>query len=560
MVKLLNLRLFKTQLVALFGLLILIWLSVVVTYFVEEHAREVAHNRGETLHATAIAAAQLLSTEIEERYTEIEIMAHAMVLLDSTLTNSRIGEAIQLRKNAHREYLWIGIADLNGHVIQASDGILVGESVTARPWFKRGLAGPYAGDIHEAVLLAKHLPQEKPNQPLRFIDFASPVADRNGVVTGVLAAHASWDWVTDVVAKKIAAPHAEDKIELLVLNSQGDVLYPFELVGTTRAPALRSPSEHYEIAQWADEGEFLSSQVPVQSAVQLKLDWHVVARQPASIAQAAVTSLRLKLMTVAGFSGLVFLLLAYLVAKRTSRPIEALADAARRISRRESNVDLPDPKSARSLELSQLYDSFGSMTRSLLQREKQLEALNASLESQVAARTLELTAANEKLTALAIKDPLTGLSNRRHFDERLLLAFQQMNRSALPYHVMMIDADHFKRVNDTFGHDVGDQVLKKIAQILASSVRETDVVARYGGEEFVVLLSDADPQYHAKRIAEKLRQQIESSTFPQVNSITVSIGLSTATSDDPLPESALRRADEALYKAKKEGRNRVQVS
>ncbi len=131
-----------------------------------------------------------------------------------------------------------------------------------------------------------------------------------------------------------------------------------------------------------------------------------------------------------------------------------------------------------------------------------------------------------------------------------------MKRSKTRNTVLMMDIDFFKRVNDTHGHAVGDQVLKRVAQTIQATVRESDFCARFGGEEFLVLLP-ATETHAAYQVAEKLRQAIESAPDPIAGRITVSIGLAMADAEQANEDVAVREADDNLYKAKETGRNKV---
>jgi diguanylate cyclase (GGDEF)-like protein/PAS domain S-box-containing protein len=182
--------------------------------------------------------------------------------------------------------------------------------------------------------------------------------------------------------------------------------------------------------------------------------------------------------------------------------------------------------------------------------------LNAELEAKVKARTAELLAANEELRHLARHDPLTGLPNRLAANERRQLEFIALQRSGKPCAVMLIDVDHFKQVNDNFGHAVGDRVLRRVGRCLASSLRESDFVARWGGEEFLVLLPGTELDA-ATRVADKLRQAVESRPDPEAGTITISLGLALATPASRGEDAPLSEADACLYAAKRAGRNRL---
>lgn len=173
-------------------------------------------------------------------------------------------------------------------------------------------------------------------------------------------------------------------------------------------------------------------------------------------------------------------------------------------------------------------------------------------------RTAELALANVALHRLARHDELTGLSNRLAANERLHIEFTGMRRTHQPYSVLMMDLDLFKRVNDTYGHAVGDRVLRQLARTIEANLRESDFVARFGGEEFLALLPDT-PLADAYQVAEKLREAVEAQPDPTAGRLTVSIGVALATPQQANEYLAVRLADDCLYEAKNLGRNRVVV-
>ncbi len=173
-------------------------------------------------------------------------------------------------------------------------------------------------------------------------------------------------------------------------------------------------------------------------------------------------------------------------------------------------------------------------------------------------RTAELARANAELQNLAWRDSLTGLPNRLSGMNHLESEFARMCRTEARSSVLMMDVDHFKPINDTYGHGVGDEVLKHIAGVITRSLRTGDFVARFGGEEFVALLPDTDLE-GARVVAEKIRMAVEEATEPTAGRLTISIGATVATPADNEMSGAVRRADAALYEAKRSGRNRVIV-
>ncbi len=202
-----------------------------------------------------------------------------------------------------------------------------------------------------------------------------------------------------------------------------------------------------------------------------------------------------------------------------------------------------------------------SLQKRLYLQNLELEAKNQQLE----ALTRQLDAANQELMLLSVTDGLTRAYNHRHFQERLKGEYARARRHGEPFTCVMIDLDHFKRINDTYGHPVGDRVLVRLVEILKEGVRSEDLVARYGGEEFVLLLPKTDSA-QARVIADRLRERIAREEIPVTDSkrlaVTVSMGVADfcpgAVERDP--DALLRAADEALYRAKANGRNRVEVA
>ncbi|MBK8537793.1 MAG: diguanylate cyclase [Candidatus Competibacteraceae bacterium] len=166
-----------------------------------------------------------------------------------------------------------------------------------------------------------------------------------------------------------------------------------------------------------------------------------------------------------------------------------------------------------------------------------------------------------ELRRLATTDPLTDLANRRHFLAQVELELELLQRYAKPAALLMIDLDHFKQVNDSYGHAAGDAVLRHFATVARHVLRKVDLLGRLGGEEFAALLPGTDPE-GARQLAERLRQIIASSpvhTASGIITITVSIGVTLFALSDSAADTVLARADRALYRAKDEGRNRVEV-
>ncbi|QBC42915.1 GGDEF domain-containing response regulator [Iodobacter fluviatilis] len=189
---------------------------------------------------------------------------------------------------------------------------------------------------------------------------------------------------------------------------------------------------------------------------------------------------------------------------------------------------------------------------------QELQRINNELEIIVDERTHELVEKNKELEQLAVTDRLTGLYNRLFLDQVLAREFSTLSRHGTTLSLILLDIDHFKHVNDTYGHHAGDEVLKGISQILKGNVRESDVVGRWGGEEFLILCPNTSLSDTLK-VAEKLRLCIEQYDFASIGRCTASFGVASYQQGDTMI-MVETRADKALYLAKDQGRNRVMSS
>ncbi len=246
-------------------------------------------------------------------------------------------------------------------------------------------------------------------------------------------------------------------------------------------------------------------------------------------------------LTAKAFDPLRFM--AQLRSSETTRqkPVLAIADPDdRRIMLKGFDLGINDvaPKPIDMQELK-------IRARTQIRRKRYADFLRTSLDRSV---------------EMAVTDALTGLNNRRFLDHQLNLAMARHIRGGEALSLLLVDIDHFKRVNDTYGHDVGDEVIREFARRLSLNVRAIDMACRYGGEEFVVLMPETQPA-DAMHIAERVRSQVAEAPFVLNDGrrldITVSVGVSTSTGLGDTPEAVVKRADEGVYEAKTSGRNRV---
>jgi len=209
-------------------------------------------------------------------------------------------------------------------------------------------------------------------------------------------------------------------------------------------------------------------------------------------------------------------------------------------------------------ELNQTVSNLAALESEKAQEEaegrvKMIMSKLSVVESEVSDLKASLHKANEQ----AFVDSLTGVPNRRAYDERIKLEFKRWQRKKEPLVLAVLDVDHFKSINDTYGHPIGDKVLRTISQLVDKKVRDSDFFGRIGGEEFAVIFTGVDLDIALKRL-DQFRESIENCKFGSKGKrilITMSIGCALFHEDDK-PEGVYRRADKALYKAKSSGRNK----
>ncbi len=202
------------------------------------------------------------------------------------------------------------------------------------------------------------------------------------------------------------------------------------------------------------------------------------------------------------------------------------------------------------------YVSVRTDITPIKEAEEVLSRGKEELERMVAEQTAELREREAAMQKLAATDPLTGIANRRKFNDELERELERAQRHGFPVALIIMDIDHFKRINDTYGHPAGDSVLVEFARAVEANIRANDLFARWGGEEFIILAPHVDSA-NLRPFAEKLRQEVENTAFTGVGKTTCSIGATTHQAGETMHE-LIARVDRALYLAKKNGRNRVE--
>lgn len=549
--------------------LTMLTVSIAVTLTVLLHLALVSHFAHQQARKEAQLRLQQLSWQMRDSLNRVTNNAIVTVKLLAELPQVRsydkpdatrsVLESIQ-REVA--DYAWIGVADADGKVRAATGRMLEGVQVEARPWFQAGLKGAHATDYHPALLLNKLLP--KAADPWRFIDMSAPLKGADGQARGVVGVHMSWQWARNRARQLLTPALREYGAEVLVVRADGTVILgPEQLVERK----LDSTSLHLAQAgrtgsvreEGPDGKVYLTGYSRTGTAGDpATLQWAVLVRHTEDAALADARALEHRMIVLSVLMALVLAGCAALLARRLTRPMDALSGAieqavhATRAGGRADEIPVVDGFH----EAQVLSHAMRELVRSEEAHRSALETMNQQLESTVAARTAELQ-------ALLLHDALTGLPNRRALMQTLPDAMRRAARAGKPCALLFLDMDGFKGVNDTHGHEEGDELLRQFGARLCEAVRTTDLVARLAGDEFVVVLEGLSDEQDAHEKANSLLELLRQPYALRRASVTVgaSIGVALHRPGDAHDLDAwLARADGAMYAAKRGGKNAVALA
>lgn len=373
-------------------------LTVILVALVQNQARDhVRESIGFGLGELAQQAADKLDRGMYERYREINLLARRIADLGPATTRESQRGMLDDAHRSYGYYSWMGIAGVDGQVQVAARSLLEGANVGARPWFKNALAGIHIGDVHEALLLAKLLPQVE-GEPQRFVDVAFPIDGPDGRPRAVLGAHLSWQWARDVERSVIEPIQAGRQVDALIVDTKGLVLLgPPGLQGTTidTASLRRARTERgvgYVLERWNDGKEYLVGYSQTAGYADYPgMGWTVLLRQEAGNAYAPVHQLGQYALWTGVALAVLFSIAGALVANWITHPIKNLQEHADRIRRGTTAPLVPDERSYD--EVRSLANALNTLLADLVRRGRELEELNHTLETRVTERTQELAGA-----------------------------------------------------------------------------------------------------------------------------------------------------------------------
>lgn len=445
--------------------------------------------------------------------------------------------------NSFPSFSWIGITDANGIVRASSGDILLDSDISGRPVFVEGAKGEFIGDVHDAKLLSDLLPNPS-GEPLRFVDISTPLYDEEGNFKGVLAAHLNWDWAQERVAMTTESFSDGKKMEVLVLSRDYDVLLgPGTMIGQSLESMFSQIIEdgdcHWALITWPDHHKYLTGFVTSTGYDDYNgLGWTVVVRQPIKIAYKDIVQLMFLVVVSGGFLLLLFIMLGSIMSKKLTGPLNRLSEVATLLKSGQM-ADMPGHNGIYELE--------------------NLESALSNLFSE-----LNLTdAALSKMKTIAVTDPLTGLKNRRAFENYIAQCSRTLDRTAHALAILYMDLDGFKVVNDRYGHDMGDKLLSEVSKRLENAVRSSEILSRIGGDEFLIALTvpTDDAASAVAQAARRIMKEISRPFFLENDEIHVgcSIGASIFPDDSTELQTVIKYADKALYYSKSHGKNKYTI-
>ncbi|MDD2720996.1 MAG: EAL domain-containing protein [Gallionella sp.] len=628
--------------------------------------QQIEQNEGEAFALRAKNALDVMDRGMFERSREIQNAAILDEIRDADVLLEHKREVLERLQATFNAYAWIGICDAQGKGLVGTGHYLEGKDLSKRPWCSKGREKSYIGDVHDALLLAKLLPNPS-GQAFYLVDVASPVFDHAGKLLGVLCGHIYWSWATEVLDSK-QTPGKD-----IFLLSKGGLVLSGPAKAQSKLAEL-SPQAAEEIQQngvssgyrrvkWNDGKTYLIGYAKSSGYREYPgLGWTSLVREEVGLAFAPAHRLQQQILLVGGVLGLLFAWFGWLMAGRIARPITRISHAAEVIATGDLHYAVPTlPGDGELAHLSTaIHEMVRNLTSEIHQRKQAEQSLRLSakvFEHNTEAimitdakqrivminkafvditgyRPEEVLGENPKLLSsgrhdsdyyrtfweslntkdmwrgeiwnkrkngeifpewvtisvlrdeamqitnyvavylditerkqeeehikyLANYDVLTGLPNRYLLKDRIEQSLSAAQRKQGKAAVMFIDLDHFKNINDSLGHDVGDALLKQVAERLRICLRRTDTIARQGGDEFVAVLTELNSADEVIYVAEKMIEtlQVKFLLNDYQLTITPSIGISIYPEDGTTTIDLLRNADLAMYQAKQNGRNNFQ--
>jgi diguanylate cyclase (GGDEF)-like protein len=483
---------------------------------------------------------------IKEKLYDVRVFASSYIISENLVkilrTNgahvehlvamSLIQEYLQSVRAKFTDYVELMILDLEGRLI-ATSAAAQEEPALPVGWHER---------IDEGQAVIGEAAYDKTLQS-RVILIADAIRAPGGDIIGILGAKLS----LDAMDRVLAAYTQTDIRETYLVNKQGKVLASSHLFATPSREVYLGNANVIKLYDHLGETVSYASYRGPTVIGTLKvvpiLKWGVVAEMDKTRAYSQIEALQRMTLVLVGGLLIGIGLCAYWLGLTIVRPLRRLTRGADQVAAGNLEVDLPVHTQS---EVGYLTQVFNHMVARLRRSREELDSVNAELQVK-----------NRELHQLSITDELTGLNNRKHLMDTLSGEVTRSKRNDHTFALLVADIDHFKRINDTFGHQKGDEVLRLLSNVFRETIRSCDYVARYGGEEFILMLPEVGAA-GGLEVAERIRERVAQERIPpKGEQITISIGMAMFPEHGDSPEELFQRADQALYAAKTSGRNRV---
>lgn len=530
-------------------LLIAVLAIAVAEMWVLRTSAQLRQEAGGLMLQTAREMADRLSREMASRVREVQLLSRVELFRDAAETESgAMSIELERLRSSLPAYAWIGVTDAEGKVIAATDNVLVGESISARPVFRNGRQGLWAGDVHEAVVLAAVAPH-RPGEAVKFVDAAAPIRAADGSLRGVLALHLSWQWAAEMRDTLLKPRSALSSSQLMVYGADGGLLLGPQAGGTPTLPTatLAALEERWNIEHWSDGVEAISASAESRSSGEFQgFGWRVVVRDPQAVSAADLAQLRRDAWSWSAAIGAACALVAWWLIGWMVAPVGRVARSPAQAGTETTPVPL-------GATITRPSGAVHGKRRNDVQR---ISAAVTRLQNTPDDRELAVKLLEER----AHRDPLTGLLNLAY----LATLTERLERSEpdappMEFCVLCLGLDDFKPINDRHGRAAGDHVLAQVGARLRQSARAQDFVFRLGGDEFMLLIPC--PVREGGALARSIAARMLTDLQRPISYLTLS-GLRVGCSVGgaiwqpgvaPLAE-AMQRADEALHASKRAGR------
>lgn len=485
------------------------------TVFYTQSQRALSKSLTEELRIASTQGARLIDLWLQESLLELKTFANSDEVASQARGAARITGYLASIQRRIPDYRALAVYDRSGRLLAATGPRGIRHAIPEEWLARLGNGEAVFGD----------------QQP----DSTGPAALRVGVPITVSGGRNNGAMVAIIelrtAAERLSQLPRRAPLRLTLLTGRGSA----QVVDGSVAGADSGAYDGSALEALADTGQLARYVDPagtehVGAASQVSATgWRLAAEMPSNDAYKQISRLRnlsvaliVIMLTVVG-------VLAYLLGQLIVRPLDRLIAATAKVAGGDLAVDLPVTTGG---EVGALTEVFNTMVVRLRDHRHELERLS-------------------------ITDALTGLFNRRHLEEVLATECERARRHGHPTALLLIDIDHFKQYNDTYGHLAGDEVLRRVAHLIQETVRTGDCVARYGGEEFIVVLPETALE-GAVLLGERVRRRISLEPF-HGRTVTLSVGVAQTPPASVMPEGLTAAADDALYRAKREGRDRVRA-